>query len=69
MDVVRVDAVTFVTTATICCDNNVTFFLMGVRRTLDILLSNVFFLPRRLLQARARQKECTNVRIFGSVES
>ena len=27
------------------------------------------FLPQRLLQARARQKGWTNVRIFGSVES
>ena len=34
VDVVRVGAVTFVTTVTICCDNNVTFFscaMMGGR--------------------------------------
>ena len=46
VDDVRVGAVTFVTTVTICCDNNVTFFacaMMGVRRTLDILLSNMYF--------------------------
>ena len=42
--------------------------MMGVCQALDNLLSNVF-LPHRLLQARARQKRWTNVRIFGSVES
>ena len=59
MDVVRVGAVTFVTTVTICCDNNVTFFscaMMGVRRTLDILLSNVFFFAAPIAAGKGTTK-------------
>ena len=39
--------------------------MLSVRYALD----ECVILPRRLLQARARQKGWTNVRIFGSVES
>ena len=75
--VVRVGALTFVTTVTICCDNTLltpgsSFLMRGDGCMLSIrypFVECIFFLPQRLLQARARQKGWTGVRIFGSVES